>query len=120
MSEQQVAQIVDHVIKGREGAYSQPSVLIEQVTKLINYSIANRDERVVHVEELEASKLISEAISKLGFESDTNVGRDLWELVSEDSQAQWIEPPDCEDGVYVSLVNVAENMATNQCYINFN
>jgi hypothetical protein len=107
------------VINGHESAYTTPSVLTKELNKLIQYAIDKRDERHVDEGDAEASMLISKAIASLGFSSDINVGRDLWELVSEDSQAQWLYPPEDQQGVVISLVNVAQNMATSQCYIEF-
>lgn len=113
-------EVIQDVIKGHESAYSQPSILETELVKLIKYAIRERDDRLVRKEEIFASNLIAQVVNKLGFEADINVGRDLWELVSEDSQAQWLIPPDNEEGVLINLVNVAENMAKLQCYIEFN
>lgn len=111
--------VVGGVIKGRESAYSSVSNLSTELVKLIQYAINNRDDRSVHDDEKSASLLMSQAVTTLGFDADINVGRDLWELVSEDSQAQWLIPPEDEEGMLINLVNVAENMAKSQCYIEF-
>lgn len=120
MAERYLTKVIFNSIKGRERAYVQTSELQVQFKKLVEYAISNRDDRPVHQNELVASKLIADAMSGIGYAIDVNVGRDIWELVSEDSQAQWLHPPDSIDGVYISLVNVAQNMAKNQCYIEFN
>jgi hypothetical protein len=119
MSSEGVINVIESVIQGREQAYESISVLEVELTKLINYAISERDPRCVHQSELATAELISSLISSLSFDADLNVGRDLWELVSEDSQAQWLEPPLDEKGVLISLVNVANNMAKNECYIEF-
>jgi hypothetical protein len=110
---------VEGVIKGRESSYSSVSDLNTELDKLIQYAISNRDDLPVRDDEKAASLLMSQAVTKLGFDADINVGRDLWELVSEDSQAQWLIPPEDEEGMLINLVNVAENMAKSQCYIDF-
>lgn len=117
MSGKSLSEIVYSVTKGRESAYANNSDLAVQLKKLVEYAISSRDDRPVHQEEVVASKLISEALAEIGYVVDGNVGRDLWELVSEDSQAQWLSPPESISDVYISLVNVAQNMADNQCYI---
>lgn len=114
-----VASAIVRVIQGREKAYSGVADLRIQLTKLIQYAIDNRDEREIHSEEMEASKLVSETLNEFGYATDVYIGRDLWELVSEDSQAQWLHPPEDIEGVIISLVNVAENMVSSQCYIKF-
>ena len=120
MSVKSLAEIVYSVTKGRESAYANNVDLEAQFKKLIEYAISSRDDRPVDSEEIVASKLISDAMSEIGYVTDVNVGRDIWELVIEDSQAQWLLPPESINDVYISLVNVAQNMAENQCYIEFN
>lgn len=119
MSVKSLSKVVCSVTKGRESAYANNVDLEAQLKKLIEYAISNRDDRPVHPEEVVASNLISDAMTEIGYVTDVNVGRDIWELVSEDSQAQWLYPPESLNGVYISLVNVAQNMAVNQCYIEF-
>lgn len=120
MSAKALMEVVCSVTKGRESAYANNGELEAQLKKLVEYAIASRDDRPIHQEEVCASKLISEALAEIGYVVDSKVGRDLWELVSEDSQAQWLSSPESFNDLYISLVNVAQNMATNQCYIEFN
>lgn len=110
---------IERVIKGRESAYSSVSSLNTELVKLIQYAISERDDRSVRDDEQSASLLMAQVVTHLGFNADVNVGRDLWELVSEDSQAQWLIPPEDEEGMLINLVNVAENMSKSQCYIAF-
>jgi hypothetical protein len=119
MSAKSLLKVIASVTKGRENAYAENAVISTQFKKLVEYAILNRDERPVVQEDVEASKLISNAMIEIGYAVDVNVGRDIWELVSKDSQAQWLFPPESINGVYISLVNVAQNMASNQCYIEF-
>lgn len=120
MSVKSLAEVVSLVTKGRESAYANNIDLEVQLKKLVEYAISSRDDRPVDLEDMVASELISDSIAEIGLVADVNVGRDLWELVSEDSQAQWLCPPEGVNDVYISLVNVAQNMVTNQCYIEFN
>lgn len=119
MGMKSLAEVVSSVTKGRESAYTSSADLESQFKKLVEYAISNRDDRPVHQDELMASKLISDSMTEIGYFADVNVGRDLWELVSEDSQAQWLYPPESIDDVYISIVNVAQNMASDQCNIEF-
>ena len=119
MSVKSLDDVVGKVTKGRESAYANNTDLAGQLKKLVEYAISSRDDRPVHQEEVVASKLISEALAEIDYVADGNVGRDLWELVSEDAQAQWLCPPESINDVYISLVNVAQNMADNQCNIEF-
>lgn len=112
-------EVVCSVIDGRESAYADSHTLCIEMARLINYAISNRDPRPIHTDEEQTAQLVAKAVRDLGYELDTYIGRDLWELVSEDSQAQWLESPDSVEGVYVSLVNVANNMAQGQCRIEF-
>ncbi|WP_136630272.1 hypothetical protein [Marinobacter salsuginis] len=112
-------EVVSGVIAGREPAYADSDILSVEMARLIDYAFENRDARPVHPEEAKVGQLVAEAVRILGYEADANVGRDLWELVSEDSQAQWLVPPESIEGVHISLVNVANNMAKGQCYIEF-
>jgi hypothetical protein len=117
MNELSVA--IQRVVKGREDAYCSVEALMPEMLKLIKYAMYNRDDRAVNSDEKEASVLVVNALTSLGFEADMNIGRDLWELVSEDSQAQWLYPPEEVEGVIISLVNVSDNMARSQCNIAF-
>lgn len=108
------------VIDGRESAYAGADSLSAEMSRLIDYAVSNRDGRDVHPEEAQAARIVADSIRALGYEADACIGRDLWELVSEDSQAQWLAPPESAEGVYIILVNVANNMAKGQCYIEFN
>jgi hypothetical protein len=83
-----LADTIENVIKSRESAYSPASDIKTELVKLIKYAISERDDRSVHDDEQSASLLMAQAVTKLGFDADVNVGRDLWELVSEDLQAQ--------------------------------
>ncbi|WP_369625336.1 hypothetical protein [Marinobacterium sp. BA1] len=107
------------VINGRESAYADADSLSAELSRLIDYAVSNRDARDIHPEEAQTARIVADAIRALGYEADNCIGRDLWELVSEDSQAQWLAPPESVEGVYISLVNVANNMAKGQCYIEF-
>jgi hypothetical protein len=120
MNVKSLTEVICSITKGRESAYVNNVELEVQLKKLVEYAISSRDDRSVDQEELVASKLISDAMAEIGYVMDVNVGRDIWELVSEDSQAQWLLPPESINDVYISLVNVANNMAENQCYIEFN
>jgi hypothetical protein len=120
MSDKSLSEVVCSVTKGRKSAYASNTNIEVQLKKLVEYAISNRDKRPVHQDEIVACKLIVDAIAEIGYDVDVNVGRDIWELVSEDSQAQWLYPPESIDGVFINLVNVANNMATSQCYIEFN
>lgn len=115
----QIQIVVSTVIAGRETAYSSREAIAAQLEKLIQHAVNNRHIRDVHPDEADAANLVAESLRKIGYEADANIGRDLWELVSEDAQAQWIDPPESAEGVYISLVNVANNMAEGQCYIDF-
>jgi hypothetical protein len=119
MTVKSLNEAVCFVTEGRKRAYASDKKLTVQLKKLIEYAIANRDERQVDLEEKAACDLIAQAMGQVGYVVDTHVGRDVWELVSEDSQAQWLFPPEDIDDVLISLVNVANNMATNQCNIEF-
>lgn len=112
-------EVVCSVIDGRESAYADSNALSSEMDRLINYAVSSRDPRPVHTDEAQTAQLVVNAVRDLGYELDAYIGRDLWELVSEDSQAQWLEPPNSVEGVYISLVNVANNMAQGQCYIEF-
>jgi hypothetical protein len=112
-------EVVSNVIDGRESAYADADTLSVELSRLIDYAVSNRDARDVHPEEAHASRIVADSIRALGYEADICIGRDLWELVSKDSQAQWLEPPESAEGVYISLVNVANKMAEGQCYIEF-
>ncbi|EAZ97686.1 hypothetical protein [Marinobacter sp. ELB17] len=112
-------EIVNKIIDGREAAYSRQSALVDELERLIEYAMLNGDPRPVHPSEAQAAQLIASAINDLGYQADANIGRDLWELVSEDAQAQWLYPPETVDGVYNALVNTAENMVKGWCNIQF-
>lgn len=110
---------IQRVVKGREDAYCSVEALMPEMSKLIKYAVDNPNDRAVNSDEKEASVLVANALTSLGIAADMNIGRDLWELVSEDSQAQWLCPPENIESVISSLVNVSDNMAKSQCNIEF-
>ncbi|WP_300494649.1 hypothetical protein [Marinobacter sp.] len=112
-------EVASSVIDGRESAYADADSLSAELLRLIDYAVSNRNARDVHPEEAQAARVVADSIRALGYEANIFIGRDLWELVSEDSQAHWLAPPESTEDVYISLVNVANNMAKGQCYIDF-
>jgi hypothetical protein len=114
-----ITETISKVIQGREQAYTEPERIKNCLVRLIDYAITNRDDCDIHPDELDASILIASSVIKLGLVADVKVGHTIWKLISEDSQAQWLYPPENIDGIYINLINVANNMATNQCHIDF-
>lgn len=114
-----IREVIEVVINGRDKSYEDVDSLLSKFKYLIEYTLNNRDEREVDNYDIYSCIIISKALKILGFKADEKTGRDLWELVSEDSQAQWLIPPSTVDGVFINLTNVAQNMAKNQCNIDF-
>jgi hypothetical protein len=112
-------EVVRSVTEGREASYASPEDIARHMVRLIQFTVDQRDCRAVDSHEIQAARLIAGALKELGYRVDVNVSRDLWELISSDSQAQWLYPPTSHASFYVNLVNTANNMAKGECYINF-
>lgn len=67
MAEKHLTEVIFNSIKGRERTYVQATELEAQFKKLVEYAISNRVDRPVHQDELVASKLISDAMSGVGY-----------------------------------------------------